>query len=213
MSNQFSDYFYKIRQEKNISIEHLAKETGVAERNLKFLEEGNFDFLPPDIYVRGYLGKISEVLGADFNYFWKLYGASRPKQNASGSFDVFPSTRGFSKVYKLMLRGDSLKALGWLILAVSLSAYIFWQADNFFSPPRLEIISPDLNADFTVSNLEIVGKTDADKLAINQNLVLVEKDGIFKYNFDLMPGLNILEFRAKNKLGKTNVIEKRIILR
>ena len=213
MSNQLSDYLFKIRQEKKISLAQLSKGTGVSEKNLKLLEEGDFDSLPPDIYIRGYLYKISENLGLDFSPLWHLYESSRTSARFSGSSDIFPSNNIFLNTRRLLLIGNPFKVIGWLFLIISFSAYIFWQADKIFGNPVLEITSPDLDAAFVNPDLEIVGKTNASEIIINEKPILIAKDGIFKTSFNLMPGLNIIEFKAKNKFGKMTIIEKRVMLK
>lgn len=185
----------------------------MSEKNLKLLEEGDFDSLPPDIYVRGYLYKISENLKLDFNVLWQFYGVSRINAKSSGSFDIFPSSAVSSRIFVFLFKGNPLKIIGWLFLIVSISAYIFWQADKIFAAPTLEITSPNLDTIIVNPDLEIIGKTDASELLINENPILINKDDIFKTSFNLMPGLNIIEFKAKNKFGKMTVLEKRVMLR
>lgn len=53
------------REERGISLNRLHSLTYIPSRHLKALETGNFEKLPPDIYVRGFIRKIGDALGLD----------------------------------------------------------------------------------------------------------------------------------------------------
>lgn len=55
----------QIREIRGLSLDEIAQRTKVSRGHLRSLEEDTFDYLPPDVYVRGFIAQISKVLGLD----------------------------------------------------------------------------------------------------------------------------------------------------
>jgi cytoskeleton protein RodZ len=60
---QIADYLYQQRQEKEIPLEKVAKDTFIPLRLLQALEASQFDRLPEPVYIKGFLRRYAEVLG------------------------------------------------------------------------------------------------------------------------------------------------------
>ena len=70
----------------------LADATGVPERFIAAIIEGNFGILPAAPYVRGYIKKIAAVLDLDGEILWERYDReTKPRQ--SGGKDHLPENR------------------------------------------------------------------------------------------------------------------------
>lgn len=52
----------KIREIKGISLDEVALRTKVSKNYLKYIEEDQYDFLPPEVYVKGFVTQISKIL-------------------------------------------------------------------------------------------------------------------------------------------------------
>jgi len=53
------------RKLRNLSLEEIARVTKIKEDLLKAIEEGRYEFLPPAIYVKGFLTIYARYLGFD----------------------------------------------------------------------------------------------------------------------------------------------------
>lgn len=55
----------RIREDMRISLAEIAKATKVKQSYLEKIEEGDFENLPPDVYVKGFLKSYACYLGVD----------------------------------------------------------------------------------------------------------------------------------------------------
>ncbi len=63
----------KVREEKGYSIEQVSRETNIARKYLRALEEEDFSAFPGDTYLVGFLHNYAEYLGLDSNEMVTLY--------------------------------------------------------------------------------------------------------------------------------------------
>jgi len=203
---EFSEVLKNLREKKGISISQLASLTGIEEEFLKALEEKNWELLPPDIYIQGYLKKISQVLEVDFEDLWGLYRIQKKELYFSGKRDLFPEI----KTKKSFLGVDWGKLI-WVGLVLLGCFYIGLNLRGLFLPPQLQVTKPAFDFVSLKEEIEIEGKTNAHILLINGKEVPLEEDGSFFYKFSLMPGLNILRIEAKNYFGRSKIIERKVI--
>ncbi|MBI4510041.1 MAG: helix-turn-helix domain-containing protein [Deltaproteobacteria bacterium] len=66
--NSYVDFGSRLRQERearSLSLTELARITKIPERSLKRLEDGAFDMLPGDVFVRGFLRSYARCVGLD----------------------------------------------------------------------------------------------------------------------------------------------------
>jgi curved DNA-binding protein CbpA len=55
----------KIREARGMSLRHIAAVTKIGVRFLEYLEEDRFAFLPPPVYLRGFLLEYARLVGID----------------------------------------------------------------------------------------------------------------------------------------------------
>jgi len=75
-------------------------------------------------------------------------------------------------------------------------------------PPELEVNQPADKSIITSENskVEIVGKTEPEvNLLINEHLVILNKEGGFKYSFSLSSGENLINIVATDKAGNQTI--------
>lgn len=61
----FGRYLQTIRLEKKISLEQVAKQTRIGLGTLRLLEQEDYDQLPAEVYVKGFLRAYAAAVGAD----------------------------------------------------------------------------------------------------------------------------------------------------
>ena len=54
-----------IREARGLSLRHIATVTKIGVRFLEYIEEDRFDFLPPPVYLRGFLQAYARLVGID----------------------------------------------------------------------------------------------------------------------------------------------------
>jgi cytoskeletal protein RodZ len=202
----FSEFLQAQISEKGLTVEKLARQTGISERHLRALFEGDYKKLPSAPYVRGYLSKIAALLDLNTNSLWKIYQDEHHTYH-SGPKDVLPLNR-----YALK-RVNKKSLLGVLIVAVVV-AYVFVNAPRLFGQPDLQLTIPTTEED-TISTAETIvlqgSINPGDRLRVSDQEVGVQSDGTFSYSYHLEPGLNRIEFRVNRFLGRELVVVRNVI--
>jgi curved DNA-binding protein CbpA len=55
----------RIREARGVSLRHIAAVTKIGVRFLEYVEDDRFDFLPPPVYLRGFLQAYARLVGID----------------------------------------------------------------------------------------------------------------------------------------------------
>ncbi len=77
---ELGEYLRQMRENRGVSLEEVAEATKVNIRFLQALEEGQYDILPPEVYIRGFLRAYGEYLGIDPEELFTRYEAEKPKK-------------------------------------------------------------------------------------------------------------------------------------
>ena len=190
---------------KGLTVTRLKQQTGIAERYLQALLEGNSDRLPASPYVRGYLFRLASILDLDGSALWELY-RSETGARSSGPADRLPANR-------FALRPISRAALIAGVLAVVLLGYFALNANRFLGRPDLRVVSPAAETTVTDSHtITLIGTVDpSDTLTIGGEPVSIEPSGRFERPYELQPGLNQIEFLASRLLGGEAKVIRQVI--
>ncbi|MBI4119331.1 MAG: helix-turn-helix domain-containing protein [Parcubacteria group bacterium] len=184
----------------------LAVLTGIQERYIGAILEGQSEKLPPLPYVRGYLNKIAQVLDSDGNEFWELYKNGHLLKS-SGSEDQLPRNR-----FAVKTISRSKLLLG--TAAIALLLYGGFQFNKLLGVPEIKITNP-MTASLVIVNqpsFSVSGiVSPKDKLFINGENIVPESDGTFNKEVYLEPGLNTIEIKATRFLGRETSVRKQII--
>lgn len=77
---ELGEYLRQIRQSKGIPLEEVALNTRINIGYLRALEDGNFDALPAEVYVIGFLKSYAEFMGIDPKELIERYEAQKPQK-------------------------------------------------------------------------------------------------------------------------------------
>lgn len=197
--------FEETLEQKNLSHDKLANITAIPRRYIIAIQNLELNMLPSSPYVRGYLKKICEVLGLNFNDIWKIY-EQELKHKTSGAFDKLPTNRfAIHKINK--------KSVVGVVVAIVLIIFLISNFNNFFAKPYLNIENPK-EAITTTSepSINLMGAINPkDKLTINDREVVADSYGNFESIYELQLGLNTINFKVKKILGKENTEIRQIM--
>lgn len=195
----------KERLNKKLTIEEIEKKIKVRAKYLKAIEENNWSVFSSKIYIVGVLKNYSRFLNLDekkvLAFFRRDYERQEEinfKKRISSKY-LTPETRTIFKRF-------------FFILILFFFFYFGYQLYLYFSPPRVEILSPKKIFFTREEKIKIVGKTDVyTSIFIFDRRIYQNKEGIFEYEFPLKEGENklIIELRGAN--GKKTIVEKKFI--
>lgn len=189
----------------DLTVEKLSQLTNISEIYIEALIEEKFELLPPAPYVRGYVKKISQLLNLDGEKIWQDFLKNSKKIKKSGENDKLPPNRFLVK--KKYFRF-------FILILIIIFIFIFYFSFNgiFFNKLQIDFSIPKENIVFTENNYYIFqGKINPKNfLTINNQNVIINKNGFFEYKTELKPGLNVFEFKIKNSLGDNKVVLKQV---
>ena len=186
---------------KGLDAGKLADLTDVPQRFISSLVSGDFNNLPSEPYIRGYLFKIAGVLEADPNFLWRSFRQSA-EIHSSGSGDVLPANRfGLKKVSNKKV---------WIILAaIAVLIFLSFRINSILGKPTLEVSLPEATASQII---DVTGQvTPGDTLTLNDEVIYPDKSGKFEKKVQLESGPNTLKFRVERYLGREITVDKQVL--
>lgn len=200
----FAAFFAARLKERGLSVKKLSELSGIAQKDLQNLSEGDFDNLPSAPYLRGYTIKLSKILEFDPELWWNHFvriGAVR----MSGQEDALPTNR---------FAIAKSRRYGWLVFLLVLAAlYGGLRFSKIMGRPTLLIDEP-AEGIARVGESRIIARgslSGGDELFVNGAPVELQKDGAWQKEVALEPGLNTIEFRARKLLGRETRVLRQVL--
>ncbi len=205
MGKELKEILKEQMQAKGLTFEKIKLQTGIAERYLMAFLEGQKDKLPAAPYVRGYLMTIAAILELNGKELWETYKDELTIKK-SGPNDRMPINR-----FALKKASKNKIVIG--LLVIFLIVYFTINANKVSGRPNLQIANPpEATLTMASSTINLFGTVDVGaKLTIDGDEVLVDSTGHFQKIYALQPGLNLIEFSAKNLLGKEAKATRQVI--
>ncbi len=201
----------KLRSEYRMSFTEVSRATKIPVKYLEYLERAEYEKLPADVYVRGYLRSYARHLGLSDETLIKLYEKEQHinknlgrERTVAGIRPRVPlSGTGFSVTSKEVIIASSA------IVLFVIGVYLYREFRAFVSDPYLIVMEPLNESVISTSELRLSGKADARAVvSINDTPVSVESDGSFREDLVLHPGQNTIVVVARNRFEK----EKKVVL-
>lgn len=202
LGQQFKD----ARTIRHWSLEDVEVETKIRLRHLQAIEEARYEELPPDVFAVGFVRRYARALGlnpeAAAYLFRQERAARRPQKKRA---------LGFSPPYALprprfVVSSRAIISLVLTLVVLLLFGYIWYQVRLFASPPPLTISAPIQDSVVATERVTVEGQTSPSAtLFINSEAVPLDEQGTFRQDVRLTPGVNTIEFKAVNRLGKETV--------
>ncbi len=205
----------KRRKEMEISIKEVSEKLKVKADYLSDLEENNYDKLPPDVYVKGFIKSYAELVGLDAQEMADLYNKEKAigkKIENKKQFGKKAEKRKFSISRYIIITPKILTIFSTLIILSIAGYYLFHQLSSFNSAPYLFVSNPIADQSQNKSEIEVKGQVEKGaSLKINGEDVFVDSDGNFRQVIMLKPGSNVLNIEAVNRFNKTAKLTRNII--
>lgn len=207
----------KLRSDFRMSLSEISKATRIQVKYLEYLENGQYEKLPAEVYVRGFLRSYARYLNIDESALVKLYERERNIQANLGR-DVSKKTFNVKNlnVSSLVITPRSVAIAMIFLLVGGAFFYLYREFQSFAGVPRLVILSPANGEIIETNEILVRGKTDnGARVSINNQPVFVGSDGGFSDKLILQPGLNTVTVVSVNRFDKekseTFAVEARYI--
>lgn len=201
------DILKSARFKKRYSLKKVERETKIKKEFVDAIESGRWKDLPDFPVVSGFVKNLAAYLEVDVKTAYATLKRDyppqklliNPKPDVGGKFTWTPK-------YTFLV--------GILIVVLALFGYLGFQFVKFNLPPALEVAKPQNNFVATANKVYVLGKTDSDAtIMINNQLVLVNDDGVFNGEIEVFEGTRSIEIIATSRSGKQTKIIRNIIIK
>ncbi len=197
----------KIRSEYRISLNEVYKQTKIQVKYLEYLENGEYEKLPAEVYVRGFVRSYAQFLGTDEEVLVKMYERERNIQKNLKKEQFQEQTKSTFNFPHFIVTPKLFIVSGVIVVALSGFIYLYREFQSFASVPRLVILEPSDGQVINTHDVSVRGTTEKDaSVIINGQSVLVHDNGEFSEQVGLQPGLNTFTVVSSNKFKKEKVI-------
>ncbi len=193
----------KIRSERRVSLGDISRNTKIQVKYLEYLENEEYEKLPSDVYVKGFLRGFASHFGIGESSLIKLYEREREirkhvkKEEGKEKFIKPLKFSGWVVTPKMIMIffAASLVFLGFF--------YLYREVKFFISTPRLAIAEPLDGSEIEGNSVRVRGITEKDaEVIINNQPVVIDAEGKFSEIINLQPGVNIITASSKNRFDK-----------
>lgn len=200
----------KSRRDLKLSVDNVSESTRIPSKYLYWLENGEYEKMPADVYIKGFIGKYAKVLNLDKEELIKIYLEETEELNkARSKKNVIPTLESPT----LVITPKFIAVVITILIAIGVIGYFGWQVYWLVRPPELVLDNPS-NDSVTQNDSQVIKGSvlGANILMINDKVVNINDKGQFDENINLSEGLNVIELKAKSSFGKTTTLIRKIIL-
>ncbi|MEA1936580.1 MAG: helix-turn-helix domain-containing protein [Patescibacteria group bacterium] len=202
------------REELNISLENVSEKLKVKISYLENLEKGDYEKLPPDVFVKGFIKSYARLMGMNSEKMVGIYVREKKigdKIEKKHQKKKIIANKLTTKNFAIITPKIVTAFLSLLILFI-VGYYLWYQISSFNSTPYLFVASPYEDQIVNDSEITIEGETEKETvIRINGQDVFVNPHGYFKEEITLQAGKNVLIIEATNKFDRTAKETRNII--
>lgn len=207
------EYLRDTRVSQGLDLERASQLTRVPVKHLQSLEQGDYEHLPADVYVKGFLKNIAQAYRISADLLVDQFRRERGLHQTVRKEDRENSGKIKRALPRITITPKTISLAAVVILAIVSVGYLLWQIRSVAAPPQMEILYPETNVSVTSHSILLRGRTEiGSRVYINNEEVLVDESGEFREVINLASGANRLIVAAENKFGKRTEKERVIVV-
>lgn len=203
------------RKSQYITLEKAAQVLKISKDYLGYLEIGEYEKLPGEVYAKNFIRAYGAYLGFEPEELMQIYKRERTVHkniDSSGKFIMKEPAKIISKLHMISLPKILKNSLIFSVVLVCL-LYIGFKVEAIITPPELEILYPSVDILTKDKFVTIQGRTlNGTHVIINDQDVLIEEDGKFSQKINLRDGINEIIITAKKDHSKDNTVTRRVVV-
>ncbi len=193
----------KLRQQYRMSYAEIAKATRIQAKYLEYLENGEYEKLPAEVYVKGFLKSYARHLGLEDEAFLKLYEKEKHIRENLGQETVASTAVRYPAMNVWIITPRTVFIILLVLVLGGTFTYLFTEFRSFVAEPRLLITEPLSGSTLSESVTTLRGQTDPGTVVTaNGEPVFVTDTGEFGEEVTLQQGMNRIVVRATNRFEK-----------
>lgn len=201
------DRLKRERERLSLSLAAVASQTGVSEKYLAALENGEYAAVPGEVYRKKFLESYAAALSLPIADVFTLY--ERERKVVVGKDQRRP--RILRQPSVVNLRTFFVRA-GIAGLVLLLAGYLTVKVLGVLTPPELQVTQPAADARVSEEKLRVTGTTAPEAtVKLNGQEVFLDATGAFTEDITLTEGLNVLTVTAKKDRSKARTVVRNIV--
>lgn len=163
MSEDFGSYLKHERELRGVPLDDIAESTKISVRFLRALEEGRFEDLPGEVFIKGFIRSYGQAIGSNVDELLAAYHESGAKHQGTGppSTEISPSREKTSKnLNPSVFPTKALLGFGAALLIIG--GGVYWFTSNKAENSGLSPQESRLETSTTVDNSLPEVKGDAE---------------------------------------------------
>jgi cytoskeleton protein RodZ len=198
------EYLVSVRKQLNLEVKTVSLLTQIRLSYLEALESGDFEKMPAEVYVRGFLKSLADFYHIKEKVLIDQYEKERGFESDK-PVKAKPINIQWSLTPKTIIFGISG------VIGLFAIIYVGFQIRSVLASPLLEVYEPAdnlvvLDSTIVVSGIAEIG---AD-VFLNNQPVLTDSAGQFNETLVLSRGLNVIEILERNKFGKESRVVRQV---
>ena len=202
------EHLKKKREKLDLSVEDISEKLKIKVSYLKDLENGSYDKLPPDVYVKGFIRNYAALIGLDAEKIINVYKKEQLAKHKRIDVEKNVHAKKCKNKTPAVNYGvitPKIITVFFSFIILLIAGYYFWhQINSFRSTPYLFVSNPPFDIVVNKPKIEVKGETETDaSLKINGEDVFFDSKGRFKEEILLKEGINVLIIESTNRFSKT----------
>lgn len=207
------EYLRDTREALKLSFNQVRRLTQIPEKYLLSLEAGDYQKLPGDVYIKGFLKSLAAVYHVPAAALLTQFEKERDLERSLTKDPLHPYPAKTYQLPSFTVTPKTITVSLVLVLAAASVIYLIWQVRSVSAPPNLNLLFPSENVTVNSRSILLRGKTErGSRVYVNGQEVLVEESGEFKEVLNLVDGSNQLLVEAKNKFDKVSAVERTVVV-
>ena len=211
-SETLGEKLKKQREQAGLNLKETSRRIQASLSFLQALEEDDYKKFPAKVYALGFLKRLLHELAApneeewlkEFNNEWEVRMFRKTKEA-----QPLPENRGEDPY----ITPARLWTGAGILLLISFLFFLVFKFSNFVASPELSLETPREQEAVEGGAVKVKGRTEKEsQLTINGREIKLDGQGNFEEDIELLPGLNTLEFLARNRFGKESRVARHVLV-
>jgi cytoskeletal protein RodZ len=200
------------REAKFYSLDDIEKHTKIRKELIEALEGDDYQKLPPETFVQGFIKNYGSFLGLEQDKLMALFRRDfESKKHPPIVLESFKKPIGGKKV---ILTPARLFGFCVTVIILCFFAYLWVEYRQFIGAPTLTLASPQDQQTIDIPAVVVEGETDPEaRVTINNQEVFVDKSGHFKEEVKLSSSSNIVSIVSTSRFGQSTKVNRSVFVK
>lgn len=200
------------REKKFYTLDEIEKVTKIRKELLQALEAGQYQKLPPQTFIQGFIKNYGRFLGLNTEKLLAVF--RREFLESRNPPRILDALQNPIDNRRFKLTPTTVLITMIFSLVIIFFVYLWFQYRFLVGSPFLEVNQPADQLNTTSVEILVSGRTDLEaKVSINEQEIQVDENGKFSQIIKLSDSINNISITATSKSGQQTKVERTVFLR